>query len=173
MPDEKPAPPAEKKKSPIMLFGVVGALMVAEAVGVYILVGMTSAPATQAAQVELLPGELDDAEKVIEVELVNESYHNRSTGRPYLWQTEIVLQVRQKNVEWVNALIGQRKAEIRENIAKIIGGALDRHLSEPGRQTIDRQITSYVNGMFGTDGTGADRVHDVLIPTLHGNLADF
>ncbi|MEM7623540.1 MAG: hypothetical protein AAF235_10110 [Planctomycetota bacterium] len=162
----------EKKSSPVMLIAVVAALMLIEGVVVYVLVGMTSASGASASELELVEGSDADAQ-LAEIPLLTERFQNRSTGRVWLWETEIVLKVQQKNTERVSATLERNKAEIREGIAKLIGSATDRQLAEPGRQTMDRRLTAYVNEIFGSDGEGNPRVSDVLLPTLHGHPADF
>lgn len=173
MADDDKAQQPEKKKSPIMLFAIVGGLMVAEAIGVYLLVKMTSAAPSTAAELELEGGSEDDDERIVEIPLLHERFQNRSTGRVWLWETEVVLKVRNRNVELINRQLERRAAEVKEGVAKIVGRALDRQLAEPGRETIDRQLTAYCNDIFGLDADGMPRIEDVLIPTLHGAPADF
>jgi len=169
---ESEAPKQQKKKGGLVVVGGVVALMILEAVAVYVLVGMTGAASTSAAELALSEG-VPDGERQVELELVKERFQNRSTGRVWLWETEIVLKVREKNLPRVESIIERRRAEIREGISKIIGSAMDRQLSEPGRQTMDRQITAYLNDVFGTTGEGEPRIDDVLLPTLQGHPADF
>lgn len=160
-----------KKQLPIMAIGIVAALMLIEAVGVYLLVGMTSASGAGAAELEVT--EADPGEQIVEVAMVKDRFQNRTTGRVWEWQAEVVLKVRQKNSELVTGMLEQRKAELKEGVGKIFAAALDRHLSDPGRTAIDRQVTVYVNEVFGTDEEGVPRIEDVLIPTLSGKPADF
>jgi len=160
-----------KKKPPIMMIGIVAGVMLVEAVGVYLLVGMTSAAGARAST-ELVDGKADPAEQIVEIEMIKDKFQNRTTGRVWQWQIEVFLKVRQKNVEHVTGTLTTRKAELKEGVSKIISSALDRHLAEPGRNTIDRQLTAYVNEMFGLDAEGTPRVEDVLIPALSGTPAD-
>ncbi|MAY73924.1 MAG: hypothetical protein CMJ31_04220 [Phycisphaerae bacterium] len=169
--ENQAAPEEPKKKSPIVVIGAVAALMLIEAVGVYVLVGMTTASDSYADEIEL--GETDPDEQISEVKMIHDRFQNRTTGRVWQWEAEIVLKVRQKHLERVNRILETRASEIKEGIGKIIASALDRQLSEPGRTTIDRQVTAYVDELFGHDAEGVSRVDDVLIPTLTGNPADF
>jgi flagellar basal body-associated protein FliL len=160
-----------KKKNPLVLFGVVGVLMLLEALGVYVLITMTSPKATEA-QVDLVEGEDDDS-RLSELLLVEDRFINISTGRVWQWQATIYLKVMNKNLERVQAEMEKRRAEINEGIAEIIAGAQDRHLREPGRETVKRQLTAYVNEVFGVDGEGVNRVNSVVISRWLPSPMDF
>ena len=160
-----------KKKSPLILFGVVGVMMLAEALGVYVLVSM-GGPSSSQAEPGLVD-EVDEAELLTEVPLVEDRFINISTGRVWQWQATIVLQVKNKNLERVQAEKDKREAEIKEGIAEIIASAIDRQLREPGRETIKRQLTAYVNEVFGTDSEGEPRVEKVIISRWLPSPLDF
>lgn len=164
------APPAEKKsgkKLPI----VIAALMLLEGAAVFGVVkflsgGPTSAEA--AIEGEALAGE----QAPVEVLLVSDAFQNMQTGRVWEWRVEIYLRVRQKNVEEVKRVQERDAAMIKEGVALIFRRAHDRHLREPGLETIQRQVTTYVNEVFGSDPDGIPRVDRVLIPECKGFPAD-
>lgn len=160
-----------KKKSPLILFGVIGVMMIAEALGVYVLMSM-GGPATSEADVELYEGE-DEEESLVEVLLVEDRFINISTGRVWQWAATIHLKVKNKNLERVETEMAKREAEVKEGIAEIIASAQDRHLREPGRETVKRQLTAYVNDMFGVDGEGENRVERVVISRWLPTPMDF
>ena len=165
------APEEPKKKSPLILFGVVGVMMLAEALGVYVLVSM-GGPSSSQAETGLVE-EVDADEQLTEVPLVEDRFINISTGRVWQWQATIVLQVKNKNLDRVQQEKEKREAEIKEGVAEIIASAQDRQLREPGRETIKRQLTAYVNDVFGTDGEGEPRVEKVIISRWLPSPLDF
>jgi flagellar basal body-associated protein FliL len=171
MADTPQATETEKKKNPLILFGVVGVLMLLEAVGVYVLVTMTS-PDSTSAMVDLENG-ADEASRLTEVLLVEDRFINISTGRVWQWQATIYLKVADKNLERVQSDMEKRQAEIKQGVAEIIAAAQDRHLREPGRETVKRQLTAYVNEVFGHDGEGAPRVASVVISRWLPSPMDF
>jgi len=108
----------------------------------------------------------------VEIELMKGQFQNMSTGRVWEWRAEIFLRVRQKNVAEIESIMERDKALIQEGISKIFGRAQDRHLREPGRETMTRQITTYLNEIFGVDADEFPLIDRVLIPELKGFPAD-
>lgn len=160
-----------KPKSPIKLVVIVVGLMVVEAVGIATLLMMTGAPSANA---EIEGQHAADGEAMTEIELVNTRFQNMATGRVWDWQAEIHLKVRQRNRERVEQIHEQRRAEILEGVATIFRRAQFSHLKEPGLQTISRQITAYVQDVFGNDpADGSPYVERIVIPKCDGYPADF
>jgi flagellar basal body-associated protein FliL len=165
---ESTATPGKKgKKLPI----VVGALMLLEGVAVFGLVKFLSG-GPSAAQAELAGQELAGEQAPVEILLVNDAFQNMQTGRVWEWRVEIYLRVRQKNVEEVKRVQERDQATIKEGVALIFRRAHDRHLREPGLETIQRQVTTYINEIFGTDPDGIPRVDRVIISECKGFPAD-
>jgi flagellar basal body-associated protein FliL len=167
-----PAEPAKKGGLPIKMIGIIGAIMVAEAVGVFLFVSATS-KAPQAAEAKAIDGhEKEDLEATVEVPLLDEKFQNMQTGRVWVWDTSIVLKVRARNQATVEKALETRKAEIQEGLAMIFRRAPHSQLKEPGLETINRQINGYVNQIMGKDPEGRDRVERVVIPRCKGFPTD-
>jgi flagellar basal body-associated protein FliL len=150
---------------------IVAVLMLAEAGGLFVLINMMNGPkAADASQLVGLEGTGEEAP--VEIELVKGQYQNMSTGRVWEWRAEIFLRVRQKNVAEIESIMERDKALIQEGISKIFGRAQDRHLREPGRETMTRQLTTYLNEIFGVDADEFPLVDRVLVPELKGFPAD-
>lgn len=171
MPEEQ-APAQEPKKGGMMTIFLIAGIMAIEAVAVYMLVTFTMGSATTAAEMGIEGRELDEAERPVEIPLIQDRFMNLTTGRVWGWNIEVVLQVRQKNEERVRAELERRQAEVRDGVAKLIRSAQDRHLKEPNLQTITRQLTAYLNEIFGADAAGTPRIERVLIPDLTGTPLD-
>jgi flagellar basal body-associated protein FliL len=151
---------------------IVAVLMIVEGAGVFFLVSSMGGPkSVEATELAGLEGTGEEAP--VEIELVNERFQNMQTGRVWEWRVEIFLRVRQKNVDEITAIQERDAATIKQGVALIFRRAHDRHLREPGLETITRQITTYLNEeVFGLDADGLPRVERVIIPECKGFPAD-
>ncbi len=177
--DEK-APPAAapaaeapaKKKPPVKVIGIVAGLMVAEAAGVYLFVGMTNGHA-KSAEAKVEGAEEKAAQEAEEIDLVDDKFQNMQTGHVWVWDVSIALKAKHKNVEFINGQLSKRSAEISEGIAQIIRRAQHSQLLEPELTTINRQVTAYLDTIIKPDETtGASRIERVLIPKCKGLQID-
>ncbi len=150
---------------------IVAVMMIAEGAGVFFLVSSMGGPKTVAAtELEGLEGTGEEAP--VEIELVKDRFQNMQTGRVWEWRVEIFLKVRQKNVDEILAIQERDAAAIKEGVARIFRRANDRHLREPELETITRQLTTYLNTVFGLDADGFPRIDRVIIPECKGFPAD-
>ncbi len=178
--EAKPAEPAAKegeaapKKGglPIKLLGIVGAIMVVQAVGVYMLAKSTGPQAASAAEAHLPHADQTDHEETIEIQLVEDRFQNMQTGRAWIWDVSIVLKVRAKNEEAVNKVLEGRAAEITEGISMIFRRAQHTHLREAGLETLNRQLLTFLDGVFGKDADNKSRIERVVIPKCKGFPAE-
>lgn len=144
--------------------------MLLEGAAVFGVVKFFAGPST--AEAQLVGEELAGEEAPVEILLVNDTFQNMQTGRVWEWRVEIQLRLRQKNRAEVTRIQERDAATIREGIALIFRRAHDRHLREPGLETIQRQLTTYLNEVFGTDPDGVPRIERVIIPECKGFPAD-
>lgn len=160
-----------KKKGGKLLPIIVGVLMLVEGVAVFGVVKILGG-GPKGAEAQIQGEEQAGAEAPVELSLLQDSFQNMQTGRVWEWKVEIYLRVRQKNLEEVKKIQERDAASIKEGVALIFRRAQDRHLREPGLETITRQVTAYVNEIFGTDADGIPRVDRVIIPECKGFPAD-
>ena len=167
--DKAPATDATPARSrpPIKMIAVVAALMAAEGAGVYVLVGMSGARA-QTASAEIKGSEQAELGQAVEIELIDEKFQNMQTGRVWIWDTQIVLKVKKKSQSYIEEELARRSAEIKEGIAQIMRRAQHGHLREPDLTTLNRQLTAYLDKVFGPDTDGNTRIERVLIPKCKG-----
>jgi flagellar basal body-associated protein FliL len=164
---EKQATAEGKKGPPIKVLGIVAGLMLAEAGAVYMFVGMTGS-GTKSASAEIKGAEEGHAQQLVEIELIDDKFQNMQTGRTWMWDTQIVLKVKQRNEAFVQDELGKRAAEIREGVAQVMRRAQHGHLREPELTTLNRQLAAYLDKVFGPDAEGNSRVERVLIPKCRG-----
>lgn len=169
-----PAPDAapEKKKPPIKTIGIVLALLVIEGVAVFFVVSKLGGPKKAEGQ-EIVHTEDAALEHTGEVQIVADRFPNHNTGRVWLWETEVQIKVKQRHLEEVQKVLEERAAEIRTGVSQIIRNAHHNHLKEPTLDTLNRQILTYLRGVFAQDPEGRERVEQVLIPKCVGFPADF
>jgi flagellar basal body-associated protein FliL len=173
--DKKPGAPeaaAEaapaKKGPPIKVIGMVAVLMLAEAAGVYVFVGMT-AGRTQTASAEIKGGDQKAAQETTEMEIADDKFQNLQDGHVWLWDISIVLKVKKKYEPYINEQLEKRAAEIKEGIDQIIRRAQPGYLREPDLTTINRQLTAYLNKAIEPDpADGSSRIERVMIPKCRG-----
>lgn len=151
---------------------IVGVLMLVEGVVVFGVVKVLGGGAKDAHASEVEGHELAAEEAPSEVMLVTDSFQNMQTGQVWEWKVEIYLRVRQKNLDEVKKIQERDAATIKEGVALIFRRAHDRHLREPGLETITRQVSVYLAEIFGTDADGIPRVDRVIIPECKGFPAD-
>ena len=119
------------------------------------------------------PGGTPLAEQIRELLIVDDRFPNHQSGRVWLWQTEIQMQVRQKNLAYAQRVLEERSAEIKTGVAQIVRTSHHKHLTEPNLDTLNRQIEEYLRDVFEYDASGESRVERVLIPKCTGVPADF
>lgn len=168
----EPAPPPARKL-PIKTLAVVAVLMAVEAGAVVFAMGLFGPRSSHA---ETGSHELveDDSEETVEIEVASEKYQNLSTGRVWVWDLSVFIQVKNKNAETVQAVLEQRKAEIGEGLGQIVSRAQHTQLKEPERQTLIRQIGAFLERIRGmTDADGKPLVERIMIPKCRGFPSDF
>ncbi|MDF1809899.1 MAG: hypothetical protein P1U42_09415 [Phycisphaerales bacterium] len=150
---------------------VIAVLMIVEGAGVFFLVSSMGGPkSVEATDLVGLEGTGDEAP--VEIKLVEDRFQNMQTGRVWEWRVQIFLRVRQKNVDEIQATMERDAATLKEGVSMIFRRANDRHLREPGLETITRQLTTYLNEAFGLDADGLPRIDRVIIPECKGFPAD-
>jgi flagellar basal body-associated protein FliL len=171
---EQQSSPAEggKKKLSIKMIAMILGLMVAEAAAVFVVLNMISGPPEVRAE-GIAESPADELEQIREVLIVDDRFPNHQTGRVWLWETEVQMQVRQKNLDYVQRVLEERSAEVKTGVARIVRTSHHKHLTEPNLDTLNRQIEQYLRDVFGFDAEGEPRVERVLIPKCVGFPADF
>jgi flagellar basal body-associated protein FliL len=173
-PETSPEAEAPAKKGlPVKTLAIVAVLMIVEAAVVVFALGLLG-PQASHAQTEQKNVAHDDSEDTMEIEVVSDKFQNLSTGRVWVWDLSVYLQVKNKNAETVKGVMEQRSAEIKEGISQIISRAQHTQLKEPERQTLIRQIGAFLEKLRGmTDSDGKPLVERVMIPKCRGFPSDF
>ncbi len=172
-PKDGAAAEAPKKKLPIKTIALVAGIMVAEAV---VVVAVFSALSPKQSQANAGHAEVEssDAEMTKEVQVVEEKFQNNKSGRAFIWDLIVTVQIKNKHAEQVEALVKARAAEIKQEIGRIVANADDSQLKEPNRETLLRQTTALLIKIIGTDEKSNEPlVQKVIIPRCRGFPAEF
>ncbi|MFK7758798.1 MAG: hypothetical protein AB8C13_02495 [Phycisphaerales bacterium] len=163
--------PSSSKGGGLKMMIIIAVIMVVEGAAVFFVVNMMSGPkGVEASEMAMLEGTGEDAP--VEIDLVEDRFQNMSTGHVWEWRVQIVLRARQKNAAHLETIKERDAALLKEGVALIFRRAQDRHLREPGLETITRQLTTYVNEVFGVDADGLPRVDRVIVPECKGFRSD-
>lgn len=165
------AAPAKKGGLNVKLIGIVAGIMVAEGALVYFIASATG-PKPVAADVQQKDGHDDEQDQTVEIPLLEDRFQNMQSGRAYIWDASIVLKVRKKDEEFVTTTLKQRAAEVKEGVALIFRRAPHNQLLEPGLETVNRQVTAYLNEVIEHDSDEKPRVIRVIIPKCKGFPAE-
>ena len=115
-----------------------------------------------------------DPDRVIEIPLLKERMSNNRQGIVYLYETEIVIQIREKYEKDVTRRLEENSARIKMMIGTLWRQAEPRFFEEPQLSTLTRQVESTLGEIIGTDPTsGESCLEGVLIPVLRGFPANF
>lgn len=170
---EQPASGDDGKKSGkigLKTIILVAGLLGGEAAIVGVAMTMWAGPGE--VQAEIVETDDAEAEAVSELMIVSDRFPNHQSGKIWLWDTEIQIQVKKKNNEFVERILEERNAEIKTGVSALWRNAHHRHLTEPNLETMTRQLSEYLNNVFGEDANGESRVYKVLIPRCVGMPGD-
>ncbi|MEO1007061.1 MAG: hypothetical protein AAFX79_00675 [Planctomycetota bacterium] len=159
--------PAKKGGLSAKVLAIIVAVMAVEGVGIFLFMTMMSGTPQDAEATELVNDE-NDPEALVEVLLTDEQFQNMTNNQVWIWEAELYLKVRRKNLEYVERELEQRQAEIREGVTQIFRRLSPTELSEADFRTGSRQLTALINDVFGTDADGLPRVDRLVIAKLRG-----
>lgn len=141
------APPAPKKKGGKKVLIVVAVAMIGEAVVLMGVLKMGGPQATQASE-QTHSLEADGSQIAKELVVVEDKFQNLQTGRVWVWDASIFVQVKTKHAPAVEEILKRRAATVREGISQIFSRAQHAQLVEPDRQTLNRQIVAFLEKLM-------------------------
>jgi flagellar basal body-associated protein FliL len=193
---------AKKGGLPVKTIGLILGLLVVEGVGIMGLMSVMGKP-SEVKATEMHEDHDSAGEKLVELPVLSERFTNNSSGRLFVWDMEILIKCKTKHAGDVSVLskdakakpkgghgeegggaahepatgvaeeLKARIAEIRTGIGTIVSSAQHPYFTEPGRETLTRQILEYLREAFKQDPQGEERVQSVLIPKCLGFPSDF
>ncbi len=169
-PDPAAAAKPEKKGGlPVKMLAGVVMVMAIEGAGVFFVARMTG-PKPATAEVAHLDEVTHD--EFAEVPLLEDKFQNMQSGRAYIWDTSIVLKVRSKDEQLVTDTLSKRAAEVKEATSLLFRRAPHAQLTEPGLETLNRQLYVMLNDFIEKDAEGKERIVKVMVPKCRGFPAE-
>jgi len=92
-----------------------------------------------------------EGSKIVELEVLKANLPNNKSGVTYIYNTEIYVQVKNRNAESVKAEIEQFKAEIKADLNAIWRSGEPQHFQEPKLETLTRKVYALLDERFGLD----------------------
>lgn len=165
-PSAKPAPepahgageadaPKKGGKKTVLVAGIV---VIVEVLTVVLTMMMAGGPRRATAEVPQAAA-TQEVEKDVEVKLVDTKLPNSQKGVLYLYDLSVVAKVAEKNKDKVTELLAARDAQIHDRIRAIVASTDPKALTEPGLETLRRQIAYQLE-----QDMGKELVKEVLIP---------
>ena len=157
---DKDAP--AKKKGGMKMIIAGAAVLLLEVGTVFITMKMAGGPKQIiAAPVATHPAV--EVEKEAEIKLIEARLPNLQGGKLYIYQFQAVVKVTEKDKKKVTELIAEKEFEIKDQIRTIVASSDPEALSEPGLETLRRQVMHQLE-----EDLGKDLIKEVLIPTCTG-----
>lgn len=159
------------KKRSMQTKVIVGVLLVVilEVVTITTVAILTSEPEAGAGMEGFKLDESRKLDKIREIILIEGRFPNNLRGITYLYDTEIRVEVKQKNAERVESQIAELEGRLMMNISTIMGQAEPRLFEEPHFVTLRRQIEQMLRDVIKPDiETNESLIEGVLIVKLVG-----
>lgn len=153
---------------PIKTIAIVAVLMIVEAAAVFFVVGSTMRKPAESKAGELHGEEEAKLDALVELPLVEDKFQNMTGGQAWIWDAAVYVKVKKRDEEKVLEVLQARSAEIKQGIAYIFRRAQHSQLKEPGLETMNREISAYINEIVEKAPDGTSRIDRVLIPKCRG-----
>lgn len=159
-PAETTTPP-RKGSGKMMTIGIVGGVMIVEAVAIFLCMKMlgTNPDPTLGVEPAMSPT-TNPWEEIREVEVAKLRVPNSMGTRTMLYNVRVVVRVHYEDYERVEEFFAGRKGTVEDAISRVVRSAEERHLAEPGLETLKRLVRHELNTLLGEDGL----IEQVLIP---------
>lgn len=147
---------------------VVGGLLAAEAI-VMTLAFMLFAGEPQVAAgtgIEKLSEAELEAERIVEIEVLDEKLPNAKRGVTFIYDTRIYVQVRNRYAETMQRELDQFRNEIKAEIAGLWRTSDPRVFGEPRLETINRKLSVMFQDRLGTDPETGDPIVKKVVVVL-------
>lgn len=158
--EAQPAPPA-MKKGRFGTIGLVGGIMLLEGVGIFAAMKfLGSDPDPTVGMEQGLTPTTKPWEESQELLVAKVRVLNSNGPKAMLYNVKVVVRVHHQNQSKVQEFCDSRKSTVEDAISRVIRSAEERHLGEPGLETLKRQIRHELGVLLGDDSL----VEQVLIP---------
>ena len=169
---EEPKPPASPapaepakgdappKKSKAPTFAIFGGVMVIEGLAIFGVMKMFGHEPDPTVGLEPMAPTTKPWDDSLELPVASVRVPNNNGARTMLYSVKVAARVAFKEKEDVRQFLERRKNTLEDVISRVIRSAEERHLAEPGLETLKRQVRFELNALIGDE----HKIEQVLIP---------
>lgn len=151
-------PPAKKGKT--LTLAIVGGAMLLEGAAIFAGMKMFGHEPDPTVGMEPLAPTTKPWEESLEMPVVSVRVPNSNGARTMLYSVKVAARVHSKERDEVKEFLERRKSTIEDVISRVIRSAEEKHLAEPGLETLKRQVRFELNTLIGDE----HKIEQVLIP---------
>jgi flagellar basal body-associated protein FliL len=160
-PDSSDAPSGgAKRKKPIVIIGVFGAVMVVEGLAIFLCMKFLGSDPDPTQGLQGLQPTTQPWKESQELEVAALRVLNSNGPRTLLYNVRVVVRVHHSNQKKMEDFLKNRSSTIEDAMSRVVRSAEERHLAEPGLETLRRQLLYELNSLLGDDTI----IEQVLIP---------
>lgn len=160
------------KRGRLALMGVLGAVMIAEGLVVFVLAKSFSSGSPTAAEAHGMAGlnteEGKRVPKLVELDVVKLRAQNDKSQRTMVYDLTIFAVVSSENEAEVKELMERRRETIRDRFSRIVRSIDQARFLEPDLVTLRDQFKSELSQLVGKEGA----IQEVLIPSIVSYVAN-
>ncbi|HVP09727.1 MAG TPA: hypothetical protein VMV94_00910 [Phycisphaerae bacterium] len=150
-----------KKKKSLATFGLFGGVMVVEGLAIFLCMRFFGSHPDPTLGVEGIQVQASQPWKEsAELEVAKLRVQNNNGQRTVLCSVTVVVRVHQSDADKVKEFLENRKNTINDALSRIIRSADEKHLNEPGLETLKRQFRFELSSLINDDAI----IEQVLIP---------
>lgn len=148
------------KKGKMLTFAIFGGVMIIEGVAIFATMKMLGHEPDPTVGMEVLHVTSKPWEESMELPVVSVRVPNTNGARTMLYSVKIVARVSTKEKDKVKEFLEKRKSTIEDTLSRVIRSSEEKHLAEPGLETLKRQVRFELNSLVGDEHL----IEQVLIP---------
>lgn len=156
-------PQSAARKFPVKTLLILGAVMLIEGAAITAAFLLAGEPAGAEGATGAAEDAAAQAEQPVEVLVVVDKFPNTRSGRTYLYDTEVYIEILRKNKKDIEQDIENMRARITTDLGTIFRRAEPSHLLEPELLTVTRQIRAVLDKLLGSDEDDESYVRNVLV----------
>lgn len=162
---DEPVETTGGRKKPLVIGGVVLAVMLIEGAGVFLLaryVGGSPQTAAAAGVEGINEQEGQKAPKDTELEVVKVRAQNERSQQLMVYEMTVAAVVSEKDAERMNELLQRKKATLQDRFSRVIRSLDPQRFTEPDLMTLRQQFKHELSQIVGDEET----VKEVLLPAM-------
>lgn len=151
---------APKRKRSVVTLGIFGGVMLVEGIAIFACMKFFGADPDPTQGLEATEATTQPWEESQELEVGNLRVLNTDGRRAMLYNVRVVIRVHHTNREKIEEFLESRRSTVEDAMSRVIRRAEERHLAEPGLETLRRQIRFELGVLLGDESI----IEQVLIP---------